>query len=56
MTAKEFFYLVAETRRCQKAWFETHDQRALIAAKMREREVDDEIRRVKEILGETTDA
>lgn len=52
MNAKEFFYLVAEMRRCQKSWFETHDQRALIAAKIREQEVDAEIRRVKEILGE----
>lgn len=53
MNAKEFFYLVAEMRRNQKAWLELHDQRALIAAKMREQEVDAEIRRVKEFLGET---
>lgn len=53
MNAKEFFYLVCEMRRNQRAWLETRDQRALIAAKMREQEVDLEIRRVKEILGET---
>lgn len=53
MNAKEFFYLVSEMRRNQKAWLESHDQRALIAAKMREQEVDLEISRVKEILGDT---
>ena len=52
MTAKEFFYLVAEMRRCQKSWLDTHDQRALIAAKMREQEVDAEIARTKKIVGD----
>ena len=52
MTAKEFFYLVAEMRRCQRSWLETHDQRALIAAKMREQEVDAEIARTKQIVGD----
>lgn len=55
MNAKEFFYLVAEMRRCQKSWFDTHDQRALIAAKIREQEVDAEIRRVKELIGDVLD-
>ena len=49
MNAREFFYLVAEMRRAQRNYFKTHEQRTLVASKMLEKQVDEEIRRVEEI-------
>lgn len=50
MNAKEFFYLVAEMREAQKAYFETRDGRVFRACRALENEVDREIRRVREIV------
>lgn len=52
MTAKEFFYLVAEMRDAQRRYFKDRDQQVLRAARKLEGLVDLEIRRVKEILDE----
>lgn len=52
MTPKEFFYLVAEMREAQKAYFETHSQKVFRACRALENNVDKEIRRVREILNE----
>lgn len=58
MTPKEFFYLVAQMRATQREYFAKRDQVTLRACKVLERQVDDEIHRVKEVLdyGETSDA
>lgn len=50
MNAKEFFYLVAEMRETQKAYFETKDRRVFMAARALENDVDREIRRVRAIV------
>lgn len=50
MNAKEFFYLVAEMREAQKAYFETRDSRVFRACRALENDVDREIRRVREIV------
>lgn len=50
MNAKEFFYLVAEMRSAQQAYFETKDRKVFRAARALENEVDREIRRVREIV------
>lgn len=52
MNAKEFFYLVANMRRCQKDYFATRDRKIFLQARALENDVDREIRRVKELLGE----
>lgn len=52
MNAREFFYLVADMRRTQREYFNTHAHRTLIACKCLEKRVDDEIERVKAMLGE----
>lgn len=52
MTSKEFFYLVAEMREAQKAYFETHSQKVFRACRALENNVDKEIRRVREIINE----
>lgn len=52
MTAKEFFYLVAEMRSAQKAYFETRSRNVFRACLALEKDVDREIRRVREILNE----
>lgn len=52
MTAKEFFYLVAEMRSAQNAYFETRSRHVFRACRALENEVDREIRRVREILNE----
>lgn len=49
MNAREFFYLVANMRQAQNEYFRTRDPRVLRACKAIERDVDDEIARVKEI-------
>lgn len=50
MSAKEFFYLVAQMREAQKQYFATRDTLVLRAARKLEGEVDREIRRVREIV------
>lgn len=52
MTAKEFFYLVAEMREAQKAYFETRSKNVFRACRALENNVDREIRRVREILNQ----
>lgn len=50
MTNKEFFYLVAQMRDAQKAYFKTKDRLVFIAARKLENEVDHEITRVRNIV------
>lgn len=50
MNSREFFYLVAEMREAQKAYFETKDRHVFRAARKLENEVDKEIRRVRDIV------
>lgn len=50
MNSRDFFYLVAEMREAQKAYFETKDRYVFRAARKLENEVDREIRRVREIV------
>lgn len=52
MTAKQFFYLVAEMRDTQRRYFESRDRATFRACRALENDVDREIRRVKEIMGE----
>lgn len=52
MTAREFFYLVAEMREAQKAYFETRDKKVFRACRALENDVDREIRRVRLIVNE----
>lgn len=52
MNSREFFYLVAEMRSAQQAYFETRSQHVLRACKMYEKRVDQEIARVRKIVNE----
>lgn len=52
MTAKEFFYLVAQMRTAQKQYFKTRDQLSFRAARALENEVDREINRVRAIVSQ----
>lgn len=52
MNHKEFFYLVAEMREAQKAYFETKDRKVFMACRALENDVDREIRRVRAIVNE----
>lgn len=54
MNAREFFYLTANMRRAQQQYFATRKPEHLRAARRLENEVDAEIRRVKDILENTT--
>lgn len=47
MTPREFFYLTANVRRAQKQYFQTRDQKDLRLCKALEKELDQEIARVK---------
>lgn len=47
MTAREFFFLVADMRRTQAEYFATRDPMKLRACKAIERDIDNEIARVK---------
>ena len=47
MTAREFFYLVAEMREAQKAYLETRSSSVFRACRALENNVDREIRRVR---------
>lgn len=49
MTAKEFFYKVAQLRDTQKMFFETGHPDYLKKRKQLEKEIDDEIERVKQL-------
>lgn len=49
MTAREFFYLVAQMREAQREYIQERDQRSLRRARALEIEVDKEIARVKAI-------
>lgn len=51
MTPREFFYLVSNMREAQRNYFKKRDQAILRACRRLENEVDEEIRRVKEITG-----
>lgn len=50
MNAKEFFYLVAQMREAQKAYFDSHDRNVFRACRALENEVDREIKRVRTIV------
>lgn len=50
MTSLKFFELVSTMRDKQKEYFRTRDKNALVASKRLERQVDDEIARVNEIM------
>lgn len=50
MNARDFFYMVAEMREAQMAYFETKDRHVFRAARKLENEVDKEIRRVRDIV------
>lgn len=50
MNAREFFYMVAEMRECQKAYFKSRDQLTLRAARKLENTIDKEIERVRLII------
>ena len=52
MTAREFFDLVSDMRSKQREYFRTRSTSVLNESKALERRVDDEIRRVKQILEE----
>lgn len=50
MNAREFFYLVAQMREAQKAYFATRDQKVFRSCRALENDVDREIQRVREIV------
>lgn len=50
MNAREFFYLVAQMREAQKAYFANRDRNVFRACRKLENEVDREIERVREIV------
>lgn len=50
MNAREFFYMVAEMRECQKAYFKSRDQLTLRAARKLENTIDKEIERVRSLV------
>lgn len=52
MTAKEFFYLVAQMREAQKAYFDSRDKQVFRACRALENDVDREIRRVRAIVSQ----
>lgn len=52
MDHKTFFYLVAEMREAQKAYFKTRDRNVFRAARKLENEIDKEIERVRKIVSQ----
>ena len=56
MNAREFFYLVAEMRAAQKAYFKSRQDNVFRAARKFENQVDAEIRRVRELVNEAESA
>lgn len=53
MNAREFFYMVAQMREAQKAYFANRDRNVFRAARKLENEVDREINRVRTILSQS---
>lgn len=53
MNARDFFYLVAEMRSAQRAYFKNKSPNVFRAARKLENEVDKEIARVHEIMAQT---
>lgn len=53
MTAKEFFYLVAEMRAAQQAYFQTRSREVFWACRKLENKVDREIKRVRSTLNQS---
>lgn len=56
MNAREFFYLVAEMRAAQKAYFKTKQDNVFRAARKLENQVDAEIQRVRELVNDPDSA
>lgn len=56
MNAREFFYLVAEMRAAQKAYFKTRQDNVFRAARKLENQVDAEIQRVRELVNDADTA
>ena len=50
MNSKEFFYKVAEMREAQKRYFKMHTSMDLKQAKKLEKDVDEEISRVQDLM------
>lgn len=50
MTHRDFFYLVAQMREAQKAYFKTRDGNVFRACRKLENEIDREIDRVRAIV------
>lgn len=50
MTSKDFFHLVARMRDRQKEYFRTRSGSVLKESKQLEKQVDEEIKRVKDII------
>lgn len=55
MTPRDFFYLAAQVREAQKAYFKSRDPLVLRAARKLENEIDREIARVRAIVEQTQD-
>lgn len=53
MSAREFFYLVAQMRAAQIEYFRSRDRNVFRAARKLENEVDREICRVREIVNQS---
>lgn len=52
MNHKEFFYLVAQMRSAQKAYFSNRDRNVFMACRKLENLVDAEIDRVRQVLND----
>lgn len=52
MSAKEFFYLVAQMREAQRSYFKTRDSLTFRACRALENDVDREIARVRQIVNQ----
>lgn len=55
MDHKSFFYLVAEMRSAQIAYFKNRDRNVFRATRKLENEVDKEIERVRQIVSSSTE-
>lgn len=52
MNSREFFYLVAQMRSAQQAYFQNRDRNVFRACRKLENEVDKEIQRVRSLLAD----
>lgn len=50
MNSRDFFYMVAQMREAQKAYFKTRDPKVFRAARKLENEIDREIERVRVLV------